>query len=254
MILGQIPTFVKKMKMRSLFLLLFLVFLNISLAAQSVYGPVDRRDAYLSGGGAVLFGGSIALTNTVTPLTPEEIRLLQDRRDRIWGVDRWVTGNWSPRAARVSDGLLFSSLALPLGLLADNSTRDHFGRHALIAFESLLINTALTQLTKTTVRRPRPYMYNPDVALPVKLKRSSQFSFFSGHTSIVSCMSFTSARMYNDLNPGSRWEPVVWSTAAIIPALTGYLRVRAGKHYVTDVLVGYGVGALVGLVVPRLHR
>ena len=240
--------------MRSLLFVLLLSVFCSPLSAQSVYGPVDSRDALVTGAGGALLGSSILLARQVEPLSVEEIRRLEQNRDRIWGVDRWVTKNWSARADRTSDQLLFSSLLLPLGLLADNATRDHFGRHSLIVFESLLVNTALTQLTKTMVRRPRPYTFNPDVPLSLKMKPNARYSFFSGHTSIVSCMSFTSARLYTDLNPGSNLEPAVWGTAALIPALTGYLRVRAGKHYLTDVLVGYGVGALVGLVVPRLHR
>jgi len=34
---------------------------------------------------------------------------------------------------------------------------------------------------------------------------------------------------------------------------TGYLRVRAGKHYWSDVVVGALVGGAVGLLVPLLH-
>ncbi len=39
-----------------------------------------------------------------------------------------------------------------------------------------------------------------------------------------------------------------------LPALTGYLRIRAGKHYPSDVLAGYALGALIGYAVPALHR
>jgi membrane-associated phospholipid phosphatase len=35
---------------------------------------------------------------------------------------------------------------------------------------------------------------------------------------------------------------------------TAILRVRAGKHFWTDVLVGYGVGASIGLAVPLMHK
>jgi len=58
--------------------------------------------------------------------------------------------------------------------------------------------------------------------------------------------------VYHDLNPNSDFDPVIWTTAALIPAITGYLRVKGGKHFPTDVVVGYVVGALVGILVPRL--
>ena len=46
----------------------------------------------------------------------------------------------------------------------------------------------------------------------------------------------------------------MWTGAAIVPALVGFTRVKAGKHYWTDVLTGYAVGALVGTLTPFLHR
>ena len=36
--------------------------------------------------------------------------------------------------------------------------------------------------------------------------------------------------------------------------VVAYFRIRAGKHFLTDNLVGYAVGATVGVLVPRLHR
>ena len=67
-------------------------------------------------------------------------------------------------------------------------------------------------------------------------------------------MSFLTAKMYHDFYPESDARPYVWASAALIPAITGYLRVRGGKHYLTDVLVGYGVGAAIGILVPQLHK
>jgi membrane-associated phospholipid phosphatase len=46
----------------------------------------------------------------------------------------------------------------------------------------------------------------------------------------------------------------VWGAAAIIPAVVAYFRIKAGKHFLTDNLVGYAVGATVGVLVPRLHQ
>lgn len=32
------------------------------------------------------------------------------------------------------------------------------------------------------------------------------------------------------------------------------MRIRSGRHYVTDVVTGYAVGAVTGLLIPRMHR
>jgi len=54
--------------------------------------------------------------------------------------------------------------------------------------------------------------------------------------------------------PDSKWKPVVWGAAITIPAVMGYFRVAAGKHFPTDVMAGYLVGGAVGFLVPHLHR
>ena len=173
--------------------------------------------------------------------------------NQIWKFDRWVTRQYNLKAKKSSDIVLYTSFALPLTLLADENARNDFGTVGLMSVQTLLLNSGLTNITKTTVKRPRPYLYNEDVALRLKLKKSDRYSFFSGHTSTTAAMSFLTAKMYSDYNPGDS-NTVIWGLAALIPAYTGMQRVRAGKHFLSDVLVGYIVGAGVGLLVPELHR
>jgi membrane-associated phospholipid phosphatase len=42
--------------------------------------------------------------------------------------------------------------------------------------------------------------------------------------------------------------------AAVYPALVGYLRRDSAKHFRSDVITGYLVGALIGIGVPLLHK
>lgn len=50
-------------------------------------------------------------------------------------------------------------------------------------------------------------------------------------------------------------EPVVWAGGYAIAATTGYLRIAADKHYLSDVVAGAIVGTGVGLAIPLLlHR
>jgi hypothetical protein len=39
-----------------------------------------------------------------------------------------------------------------------------------------------------------------------------------------------------------------------VPAAVAYFRLEAGKHFLSDNLVGYAVGATMGVVVPQLHK
>jgi membrane-associated phospholipid phosphatase len=38
------------------------------------------------------------------------------------------------------------------------------------------------------------------------------------------------------------------------PAVVGYNRLRAGRHFRSDVIVGFLVGGTSGIMVPELHR
>src|SRR4029077_16601723 len=79
-------------------------------------------------------------------------------------------------------------------------------------------------------------------------------SFFSGHTSNAATATFFGARVFTDLRPHSKLVPFVWIAAAGVPAFTAYSRYKAGKHFPSDVVVGYIVGASIGYFVPQLHK
>lgn len=226
----------------------------LSLTAQYTY-PYElqgSREAILLGGGLLTTGVSIIIDRKVPPLTDLEIKGLDVLT--IPGIDRYAARQYSERAHQFSNVTALGSLAMPFALFLDKDNRQNFGSLSLIVFEGALITTGLNSLTKVTARRARPFVFNPDVPLAIKMEQKARYSFYSGHTAVSSFFAFTGAQLFNDLYPDSRFRPVVWTTAAVLPLLTGYGRMRAGKHFFTDVLVGYGVGALVGILIPRLHR
>ena len=125
---------------------------------------------------------------------------------------------------------------------------------SLIYGETLFFTVGLTIITKNTAHRIRPLVYNSNFSLEDKMTKNARFSFFSGHASVVAASSFFTAKVFSDYHPDSKWKPWVWGAAITFPAITGYLRVRAGKHFPTDVMTGYAVGALVGYFVPHIHK
>ena len=118
----------------------------------------------------------------------------------------------------------------------------------------MLINQALTDISKYTVLRPRPYVWTEGFPANRALNSNDQASFFSGHTSGSAAATFFFARVFSDYFPGSKLKPYVWGLAATLPAVTGYFRVKAGKHYPSDVITGYLVGGAIGYLVPTLHK
>ncbi len=193
------------------------------------------------------------LIGTTHKLPPRE-QLLNLNRTEVNRFDRGATKQNSRIAAYTSDALLYASIALPLAHLANRNSRKDFGKVAAMGAEVFVLNLGVTELVKNAVGRKRPLLYNPEVPIERKWKRDNFKSFFSGHTSTVSAMSFYFAQTYADYNPNSKLKPMVWSISAALPLITGLLRYKAGKHYWTDVIVGYAVGALIGIGVPYLHR
>jgi len=94
------------------------------------------------------------------------------------------------------------------------------------------------------------------VPLDDKLDRDANRSFFSGHASHTAAFSFFMAKVIHDYhkNAKRKVKRIIWISAATIPMFTSYLRVKAGKHFPTDVITGYIVGASVGFLIPHLHK
>ncbi|WP_116107685.1 phosphatase PAP2 family protein [Lewinella sp. IMCC34191] len=216
------------------------------------YNPSNGTNAALLGLGGSLTVTSVLLDRRVTPLTEDDIGILEI--DRIPGIDMFSTRHLSLRADEATDKILLASFASPFFLLLDRPGRENFNSAALIVFQGAMINSGLINLTKVLVRRPRPYNYNTDAPLDTKLKKSSRYSFFSGHSATTAYFAITSAKLYNDLYPNSNARPYVWLGAALLPAAVSYGRMRAGRHFFTDVLVGTAVGTIIALVVPTLHK
>ncbi|MDO8367025.1 MAG: phosphatase PAP2 family protein [Saprospiraceae bacterium] len=160
----------------------------------------------------------------------------------------------SEKAARASDVVFYAASLAPVLLLADSKVRKESGAISVMYLETMTLTGGLTLMTKNLSKRPRPYTYNPNASISLKQRRDARQSFFSGHTSSTAAASFFAAKVWSDLNPGSKWKPVIWAAAAGIPAVTGFLRVRAGRHFFTDVATGYALGATVGWLVPVLHQ
>lgn len=238
--------------MKNVFLVLLLNAISFQIFAQKTYELTWPRELGLVGGSGAGFGVSLMLRSNNQPFTPDEVAALD--LSQVPKFDLYATRHYSASAQKASDIMAVGSLALPVLLFLDPAIRRDAPEVVTIVGEALLLNTALTQLTKQLTHRTRPFCYNPGVPLDPKLEREARLSFFSGHTSTTATMTFTTAKIWSDYHPSSPWKPVVWASAALIPLTVGYLRMKGGKHFLSDVLVGFAVGATTGWLVPQLHR
>ena len=176
--------------------------------------------------------------------------------ETLWRIDRSAPNHSSIQADHWSDITLYASVLAPFSLyLAKKARHNRLSQTLLMGLQGYLIQDAMNQSVKIMSERPRPYLYN--LSESVLLNRSNKNdtkSFYSGHTSTSSYFTFFCAKVISDLYPESKWLPVYWTVGAAIPAITGYLRYRAGKHFITDVFTGYIVGAGFGLLVPSFYK
>ncbi|MDF3065428.1 MAG: phosphoesterase PA-phosphatase related protein [Polyangiaceae bacterium] len=130
---------------------------------------------------------------------------------------------------------------------------------AFMYAESMSLTFALTDIVKVAVRRPRPVAYaeaeeNRDDPSYSNRDTDSSLSFFSLHASMTASIGATASYLAFTRSPHTV-RP--WVTLALATALSTFVsveRVRAGKHFPTDVIAGSVAGAGVGIVVPHLHR
>jgi membrane-associated phospholipid phosphatase len=210
-----------------------------------------REVALFSAGISFNALGYIQSRNT-SILKVEDIEKL-DRSD-LDGLDKTATYNYSTKARHASDKLLIGSLFLPTILMIEPYQRNQFGEKGTMLAQTYLINVGTTLLVKSLVRRTRPFVYNENAPLSEKLKADARMSFFSGHTSFAASSAFFTASMFTANGQNKDLAPIIWSSAAILPAVQGYLRWKAGKHFPTDIFIGYAIGAGLGYLIPKIHE
>jgi len=192
--------------------------------------------------------------NPIQPYSKEQVSALD--RSNVNSFDRRATYNWSPSAHKASNILISTATFLPIVFIANHHLRSDLIPLSVMSIEVLMINFGATILMKNIVNRARPLTYNTVVPLEERTNATSRESFFSGHASHTTAASIYFAKVVSDYHPDMRkgLKIALWTTMTTLPALTAYLRVRAGRHFPTDVIVGYLVGASIGYFVPHLHK
>ncbi|GAB2868270.1 phosphatase PAP2 family protein [Hymenobacter ruber] len=169
-------------------------------------------------------------------------------------IDRFSAGWYSDRAQTTSDLLCYPTLVIAPGLLALNDdVRSHYGQILGLYVETMLATDALFTTSVGNIYRYRPYLYGPEGG-GGRSGAIATNSFFAGHTGHTATATFFAAKVLHDFNPGYAGEPFVWGAAAVVPAAVAYFRIEAGKHFLTDNIVGYTVGTTMGILVPQLHK
>lgn len=128
-----------------------------------------------------------------------------------------------------------------LGLIILWWLGDSFWKQwSILVFVGISVLAALVMTVKFTVRRRRPEGEWGSI-----YRNTDPHSFPSGHAA----RSFMIAVVAIGLGP-------LWAAVALIiwAPLVALARVAMGVHYISDVVAGFVVGLLMGLVVLQLHH
>jgi hypothetical protein len=120
------------------------------------------------------------------------------------------------------------------------------------AFESIGLSVFVTQVIKLAAGRDRPYTEECDGSPPDDAKCGKDdrhLSFYSGHASLAAAgagltCSYAIKREAWGTSRTAKAAPCALGAAAALT--TGALRIASDKHWGSDVLMGFAVGAVIG--------
>ena len=185
----------------------------------SSLGELDLwLDGGLTAGGVALVSGAVAVRRGQDPLTVEDISLLDPAQ--INGFDGSATAQWSTTAAAVSNALVLTLMAAPLGLaIATPGSRKSWTVAAMYG-EVFLVGNGLVELLKGVTNRARPFVYNADPDIPdaARLEVKARRAFPSGHTANAFAAAVFLSSVYAKLRPGSSATKWMWAGSLTLAA------------------------------------
>jgi len=158
-------------------------------------------------------------------------------------------------AFKRSDLFLNLSVLSPIILGLDKEVRKDWLDLISMYLVTHAVDNTLYFAMAYSIRRPRPLTYSDRIPMEAKVGTGRSNSFFSGHVSFSATSTFFLVKVFTDYHEIKGLKRILLYTAASVPpALVGYYRMRAGRHFKSDVIVGYLVGASSGILIPEIHR
>jgi len=182
-----------------------------------------------------------------------------DRNRDLWAFDRWAAGRRSRAADAGSNILVYPLVAAPLAAagLEWALGREAFGgafADGVVYAEAQIMSSGLDLWVRSLRVHPRPLVYDKGAPASERLAGEASGSFYSGHANAAFLAATYFAYTWSLRHPGDRSNAAVWAGTLTAAAGVAALRVAAGKHYLSDVLVGAATGAGFGVLFPWMHR
>jgi membrane-associated phospholipid phosphatase len=249
--------------------LLVLALFHPVLIAQRTKSPsfpytlTYQEEGIIGGGSALILAVGYAVPRTKPVYTPQDFDNLTS--GSVNGFDRGATGYYSVSDDHLRTYMLAATgvagaVSLPLlsyvhnGHRADKPFWTQCTILATMYAEGLAFNLGVNEWSKKFVDRARPYAYNPTLSYADKSAHDYLSSFYSNTTALQWYTAAFIAKVINDWCPDSPYKYYIWGGAAAYSIIQGYLGVRSGQHFPTDVIAGAFLGGITGFLVPQLHK
>ncbi len=192
-------------------------------------------------------------------ISPGEFQSLD--RNLLNPFDRWAlniqTSNISTFET-YSTYTQFITALLPVSLFFTDRIKDDWANIFLMYLEANSVAVTIyvaTPLGPLLRNKYRPIVYHDELSQGDRSSGNNRNSFYSGHVASATTATFFMAKVYCDYHPELGCDNDWLYAAAMVPPLVmSYLRLKAYDHFPSDLVVGMGVGALVGIMVPELHH
>jgi membrane-associated phospholipid phosphatase len=211
--------------------------------------------AAIAAGGIALYEGSELAKAKLAGDEPRWVDANLNPLDRLGEKMRWSPVGLDEGAETLSD-ITLSVAVLSSGLVAfaPESRGLCLVEDVSAMAEAVVVAGLLNQAVKFLARRQRPFA---DELSPEEREEICQrpgkcvdlnLSFYSGHSTLTFSTAVAAGTIALRRGYGSATAAYVFGLSGA--ALTAYLRVAAGKHYLSDVLLGSALGVAAGFIVP----
>jgi membrane-associated phospholipid phosphatase len=190
---------------------------------------------------------------------PDSAQIATLNKSDVWWLDRaalYQDVTRMDQSRNISDWGLRVAGFMPFLLLIDRKVRRDWYDFILLYLETQAVAQNMYLLGGPLfTKRIRPFGYYEELSIAAKTGDGTTDSWFSGHTSTTATASFFMAKVMSDYHPelGNKkyW---LYAAALVPPAFVGVYRIKALKHFPTDVIMGTAVGAAVGILIPHFHK
>jgi len=200
---------------------------------------------------SALIGG---LPPLLTPDLPGYMKNEKLNVDDVNAFDKLTVYNYNETSAKASDYLLASMAVMPFAVNWINNDSSSYLKESIVIAESIAVSTALNSIIKYSISRPRPYIYSGKASEKEESNRDAHLSFYSGHSSFAFATAISFSTVMSNRFDETWQKSLIWGIPLTLAFTVAFLRVQAGKHFLTDVFTGAVIGGSIGWLVPYLHE